>query len=107
MDATEYIYYAVVPDGFTKEKPAGVWRAPKDNRLYLEALNRAGEWQFSLEVVKAFMTGDTLDVEEVSQEEGEKAVEHLLRVIRGRASNGKKRKIIVLPGTGNHQRDED
>ena len=86
MDIIEHTYYVVVPMGFTKEKPAGVYRAPKDNRLYLEALQRDGKWHFSPDVVRAFMNGDTLDVEEVPQDVGKRAVEHLLKVIKGRAS---------------------
>ncbi len=79
---TEYTYYVELLSGNTIEKPAGIYRAPKNNPLYLEALRRDGGWHFSPHLVRAFTSGDTLDIEEVDQATAEKAIKHLERVIK-------------------------
>jgi len=80
----KYKYHVYVAEGYTKEKPSAVYRAPKDNPLYLEVLQRDGKWHLNHDVIRAFMNGDTLMVEEVTQEEGERAAAYLLKVMKGR-----------------------
>ena len=82
---TRYTYYVELLQGNTKEKPAGVYRAPKDNPLYLEALREDGKWHFSPRLVMAFTSGDTLDIEDVSEGAARKAIKNL--VARGTIKN--------------------
>ena len=74
--STRYTYYTETLPGRTS--PGGVYRAPKDNPLYLEAVRKDGKWHFSPRLVRAFTRGDTLDIEEVSAQTARKAIEDLV-----------------------------
>ena len=73
---TKYTYYTETLPGRTE--PVWVYRAPKDNPLYLEAFRADGKWHFSPRLVIAFTSGDTLDIEDVSEKTAQKAIKNLV-----------------------------
>jgi hypothetical protein len=84
MMTTEYRYYVDVSLSEAKERPTGIYRAPADNRLYIEAIHSDGEWHFSPDLVRAFTSGDTLNIEEIDKATAEKAIKYIKRVLEER-----------------------
>ncbi len=84
----KYNYYADTMAGHTKEKPAGLFRAPTNNPLYLEALRGDGNWHFSPDLVRAFTSGDTLDIEEIDKATAEKAIKYIEGMLEVRNKKG-------------------
>ena len=84
----KYNYYVDLLPGHTKEKPAGLYRAPTDNPLYLEAIHSDGEWHFPPHLVRAFTRGDTLDIEEIDKVTAEKAIKYIKRMLEERNKKG-------------------
>ena len=74
-----YVYYARLefPEFPKPENPMGLFRAPEGNVYKIESFRRDFTWQYSEELSRAFLNGDTLTVVEISEETAKKAVRNI------------------------------
>jgi len=71
-----YTYYVRIEEGYTVERPLGLFRAPGGSLSSIEALRHNGEWHYSGNLMVNVMMGET-DIEEVSRETAAIALKNL------------------------------
>ena len=75
---TGYSYYVRIEEGYTPERPLGLFRAPGGDLLAIEALGHGGEWHYSGDLMVKVISRET-DIEEISRETAEVALKNLTR----------------------------
>ena len=82
----KYKYYVRLsyPDFPDPEWPMAIYRMPNGEVLSAEALDRDGVWRWAEQVVRSFMFGDTMTVEEVDEEIAQRAIKNLMGMIKAR-----------------------
>jgi hypothetical protein len=71
-----YTHYVNIEEGFTAERPLGLYRAPGGALTSIEALGHNGEWHYSADLMVNAVRGDA-DLTEVSRETAEIALRNL------------------------------
>ena len=74
-----YVYYVRLeyPEFPDPENPMGIYRAPDGNVFKIEVFGRDYRWRYSEELSRAFLNGDTLTIEEVSESVAKKALKNI------------------------------
>jgi hypothetical protein len=80
-----YSYYVRIEEGFTEERPLGLYRVPEGDLMEIEALGHNGAWHYSGALMVNVMTGE-VDITEVSRETAEIALKNLLKNEKARAN---------------------
>jgi hypothetical protein len=79
MLTDNYVYYVTTEEGYPKEKPLGVFRAPGGKLLEIEAFRRDLKWHYSGDLMVNVMIGE-IDIEEVTREEAQIAINNIFGI---------------------------
>ncbi len=79
MGVVGYVYYVRLefPEFPDPENPMGVFRAPAGNVFKMEVFGRDHQWHYSEALSRAFLNGDTLTIEEVSERTAKRALKNI------------------------------